>query len=51
MFSKNISNFLKLLINDGKLNLDWEDDIILGTCLTHGGEVKSGRVKQILKYD
>ena len=51
MFSKNISNFLKLLIKEGQLNLDWEDDIILGTCLTHGGEVKSGRVKSILKYE
>lgn len=51
MYSKNISNFLKLLIKEGQLNLDWEDDIILGTCLTHDGEVKSGRVKSILKYE
>ncbi|RMG88108.1 MAG: Re/Si-specific NAD(P)(+) transhydrogenase subunit alpha [Bacteroidetes bacterium] len=51
MYSKNIANFLKLLIKDGQFNFDWEDDIILGTCLTHEGAVKSGRVKQILNYE
>ncbi len=48
MFSKNISNFMKLLVKEGALNLDFEDDIILGTCLTHEGEIKNERVKKIL---
>jgi len=49
MFGKNVVNFLKLIIgNEGELNLNWEDDIVANTCVTHAGEVKSERVKNIL---
>lgn len=46
MFGKNILNFLKIMIDkEGKLNLNWEDDLITGTCIAHAGEVKNERVK------
>ncbi|MEZ4999546.1 MAG: Re/Si-specific NAD(P)(+) transhydrogenase subunit alpha [Bacteroidales bacterium] len=49
MYGTNITNFLKLLIDpDGNMNLDFSDDIIKGTCLTHGGELVNERVKTIL---
>ena len=49
MFGKNIVNLLKLMIDsEGELNLNWEDDIIANTCVTHDGDVKSERVKNIL---
>lgn len=49
MFGKNVVNFLKLIIGpEGELNLNWEDDIVLNTCVTHNGEVKSERVNNIL---
>ena len=49
MYGKNMVNFLKLLIDaEGKLNLNWEDDILANTCVTHAGEVMSPRVKNIL---
>ena len=49
MFGKNVVNFLKLIINtEGSFNLNWEDDIVTNTCVTHNGEVKSERVKNIL---
>ena len=49
MYGKNMVNFLKLLIDaEGKLNLNWEDDILANTCVTHAGEVMSSRVKNIL---
>lgn len=48
MFGRNLTNFLKLLVNDeGKLNLNFEDEVIKGTCLTHQGEIINERVKQI----
>ncbi len=47
MFSKNVTNFLKLLIKDGKMDLNWEDDIVAGTCLTHQGEIVNERVKSL----
>ncbi len=39
MFSKNVSNLLKLLVKDGELSVDMEDDIIAGTLETDGGEI------------
>ncbi len=49
MFGKNLLNFLKLLVTeDGKLHLNFDDEIIKGTCLTHAGEVQHARVKEVL---
>lgn len=45
MYAKNLFNFLSLMIKDGNLSLDWEDDLIAGTCLTHGGEIKHAATK------
>ncbi len=50
MFGKNIINFLKIMIdNEGKLNLNWEDDLITGTCIAHEGEIKNERVKKVVE--
>jgi NAD(P) transhydrogenase subunit alpha len=50
MFGKNITNFLKLIIDkDGALILDLKDDIVRGTCLTSGGELMNERVKAALQ--
>ncbi len=45
LFSKNMLNFLKLVVVKGEINLNFEDDIIAATCVTHGGEVVSERLK------
>ncbi len=46
MYSKNISAFLLLLMKDGKLQINLQDDIIRETLLTRGGEVVHGRVRE-----
>lgn len=48
MFAKNISNFLKLIVKEGQLHLNFEDDLVTGTCITHEGNVKSERVQKFL---
>ncbi|HZL08379.1 MAG TPA: Re/Si-specific NAD(P)(+) transhydrogenase subunit alpha [Prolixibacteraceae bacterium] len=49
MFGKNVLNFLKLIIGeDGGLNLNFDDDIVRGTCITHQKEIFNERVKSIL---
>lgn len=49
MFGKNVVNFLKLIIGpEGALDLNWEDDIVQNTCVTHNGEIRSERVNSIL---
>ncbi|HOW32292.1 MAG TPA: hypothetical protein PLP88_12075, partial [Bacteroidales bacterium] len=49
MFGKNLINFLKLIITkEGALNLNWEDDIVKGTAVTHGKEIVHERVKSLI---
>ncbi|MBK8284950.1 MAG: NAD(P) transhydrogenase subunit alpha [Ahniella sp.] len=40
MYARNLFNFVSLMIKDGQLNLDWEDDLIANTCLTFDGQIK-----------
>ena len=47
MYGKNYLNFLKLIIKDGDLNLNLEDDIVHGTCVCHKGKPVSSRIIQI----
>ena len=49
MFGKNVSNFVKLMIAEqGKLNINFEDELIAGTCLTYEGKVLNERVEKML---
>jgi NAD(P) transhydrogenase subunit alpha len=40
MYARNISSFLLHVVKDGALRLDFQDEIIRETCVTHGGEVR-----------
>ncbi len=45
LYAKNVLNFAKLIIDkDGGLNLNFEDDLVKGTCITHGGNIVNERV-------
>ena len=48
LYSKNVTSLLEHLAPEGTLKLDFEDEITKGTCVTHGGEVVSERVKEML---
>lgn len=48
MFGKNIVNFMKLLFNKGALALNFDDDIVAGTCIAHEGQVISERMKSVM---
>ncbi len=41
MYARNLLNFVQLLIKDGQLVLDWEDELIASTCYAHAGEVRT----------
>lgn len=49
LYAKNLSALLKLLVQDEAMNLNFEDEIIKGACLTHGGDILNGRVKSMLE--
>jgi NAD(P) transhydrogenase subunit alpha len=51
MYSKNISTFLLHLTKDGKLNLDFSDDIINSTCLTHEGIIRNEKVREAIEKE
>jgi H+-translocating NAD(P) transhydrogenase subunit alpha len=47
LYAKNVENLLKLLVSDeGQLNLDFDDEIVAGACLTHEGEIKNERARE-----
>ncbi|MER3465303.1 MAG: NAD(P)(+) transhydrogenase (Re/Si-specific) subunit alpha [Chitinophagaceae bacterium] len=47
LYGKNILNFLQLITTkEAAINLNWEDDLVKGSCITHNGEVVHDRVKQ-----
>lgn len=48
MYSKNITTFLNLLVKEGQLNLDMEDEIIRDTLVAQNGEVSNQAVKDLL---
>jgi NAD(P) transhydrogenase subunit alpha len=49
MYGKNVLNFLQLIITkEGVLNLNFEDDLVKGCCITYNKEVIHERVKPLL---
>jgi len=49
LYSKNVFNFLKLILTkEGVLDLNFEDDIVKGTCIVHKGNILNERVLGLL---
>ncbi len=45
LYGKNILNFLQLIIDkEGKVNLNFNDDLVKGTCVAHDGKITNERV-------
>ncbi|HEX7847877.1 MAG TPA: Re/Si-specific NAD(P)(+) transhydrogenase subunit alpha [Chitinophagaceae bacterium] len=46
MYGKNVLNFLQLIITkEGNIDLNWNDDLVKGACITHNGEIVHERIK------
>jgi NAD(P) transhydrogenase subunit alpha len=42
-------NFLALITNkEGNVTLNWDDDLVKGSCITHNREIVHERVKEIV---
>jgi NAD(P) transhydrogenase subunit alpha len=40
LYARNVASLLELMVDDeGRLKLDFEDDVIRGACITHDGEI------------
>jgi len=42
MYSKNLFNFLSLIVQDGEVRPDWEDEIVAASVLTRDGRIEHG---------
>jgi NAD(P) transhydrogenase subunit alpha len=48
LYAKNVENLLGLLVDEeGNLKLDFEDEIIAGACITHEGEIRNERAREV----
>lgn len=50
LYAKNLENFIGLITGeDGNLNLNFDDEVVAGACLTHEGEIKNERAKSAVE--
>ena len=48
LYSANLVNLLALMVKDGEIDVDFEDEIIDGSCVTHAGEVRFAPAREAL---
>jgi NAD(P) transhydrogenase subunit alpha len=39
LYARNVNSLLELMVKDGNLELNFEDEVIAGACITRGGEI------------
>ncbi|NNF07035.1 MAG: Re/Si-specific NAD(P)(+) transhydrogenase subunit alpha [Candidatus Eisenbacteria bacterium] len=49
MYAKNILNAFSDIGSEGAINLDFEDEVVLGAVVTHGGEIRNEKVLEAYK--
>ena len=49
LYSRNVTAFLSLIIKNGELNIDLEDDVVGPSCVTHQGRIVNSRVAAALE--
>ncbi len=49
LYSKNVSTLLLLLVKDGALKLDFNDEIVKGACVTYDGAIVNPRAKELVE--
>ena len=45
LYARNVTELLRELVKDGALALNFDDEVIKGACVTHGGEIVNDAVK------
>jgi len=48
LYSKNQYNLVELFLKDGAIKLDWDDEVIAKTALTHSGEIKNEAARKAI---
>jgi H+-translocating NAD(P) transhydrogenase subunit alpha len=46
LYARNVQSLLELMVEEGELKLNFEDEVIAGACITRGGEIVHEGAKQ-----
>jgi NAD(P) transhydrogenase subunit alpha len=49
LYARNVTNLVMLLVKDGRLAPDFDDDIVAATCVTADGEIRHEATRQSLE--
>jgi len=49
LYSRNVTNLLEHLTDDGTIKVDFEDEITSGSCVTRGGQIVNERARQLME--
>ena len=49
LYSKNQLNLIQLFVKEGAIDIDWEDEVLAKTALTHSGEIKNEAAKKAIE--
>lgn len=49
MYAKNIVSFFELFVKEGKISMDWEDELLAMSVLTHEGIIKHPATRELIE--
>ncbi len=49
LYAKNQFNLIELFVKGGAINIDWSDEVLAKSALTHGGEIKNEAAKKAIE--
>jgi H+-translocating NAD(P) transhydrogenase subunit alpha len=47
LYARNVQSLLELMVKEGELTLDFDDEVIAGACITRGGEIVHERAREV----
>jgi NAD(P) transhydrogenase subunit alpha len=51
MYARNLYNYLSPMISEGQFEPDWEDQVMAESVLTHAGEIKHQKTRELVEGD
>ncbi|MGB0954374.1 MAG: NAD(P) transhydrogenase subunit alpha [Panacagrimonas sp.] len=49
LYAKNQLNLIELFLKEEAIDIDWEDEVLAKSCLTHDGEIKNEMAKKLVE--
>jgi NAD(P) transhydrogenase subunit alpha len=49
LYSRNVANLLLSVAREGQVNLDFDDEVIKGSVVTHAGEIVNERAREMVE--